>query len=343
MPGMDLQSLETMSSPTVARYRSVEMDSARWHEFSFRAGDIVISAPPKSGTTWLQMICALLIFRVPKLPVPLDTISPWLEQTFRPIEDVLRTLEQQVHRRIIKSHTPFDGLPFDERVTYLCVGRDPRDIAVSWDYQVRNINVAAVSALREKTRGNGQAAIPAMDSRGLTSARDRFWKWVERNESPQDVITTLKGALHHYSSFWKARTNQNVFLVHFDDLLFNLGGQMELLAAKLGLSPHDNHWNELVLAASFENMRGRASEVGPNMTEPIWISPRRFFHCGKSGQWMNLIKAADVKRYENRVSSLISADLSDWLHRGKMFSGLHAGVNGENVKQASTRNESTPA
>ena len=39
------------------------MDSIRWQRFSARAGDIIISTPPKSGTTWMQMICALLIFQ----------------------------------------------------------------------------------------------------------------------------------------------------------------------------------------------------------------------------------------------------------------------------------------
>jgi hypothetical protein len=53
------------------RYQSAEEDSARWSGFPFREGDIVISARSKSGTTWMQMICALLVFRTPDLPAPL--------------------------------------------------------------------------------------------------------------------------------------------------------------------------------------------------------------------------------------------------------------------------------
>ena len=41
-------------------------------------------------------------------------------------------LAAQRHRRFIKSHTPLDELPFDAQVSYVCVGRDPRDVGISW-------------------------------------------------------------------------------------------------------------------------------------------------------------------------------------------------------------------
>ena len=55
-------------------YPSEDDDSARWLEFPFRRGDIVISARSKSGTTWMQMICALLVFQTTDLPRPLSVL-----------------------------------------------------------------------------------------------------------------------------------------------------------------------------------------------------------------------------------------------------------------------------
>ena len=55
----------------LVRYLSLIADNARWDGFSFREGDIIISTPPKCGTTWTQMICAMLIFQTPDLPQPL--------------------------------------------------------------------------------------------------------------------------------------------------------------------------------------------------------------------------------------------------------------------------------
>ena len=47
---------EAVAAP-LHRYTSPEQDSARWWDFTFRPGDIVISTRSKYGTTWVQMIC----------------------------------------------------------------------------------------------------------------------------------------------------------------------------------------------------------------------------------------------------------------------------------------------
>ena len=58
------------------RYRSDEEDSGRWSGFPFRDGDIVISTRSKSGTTWMQMICALLIFQTGNCPARCRNCRP---------------------------------------------------------------------------------------------------------------------------------------------------------------------------------------------------------------------------------------------------------------------------
>ena len=99
----------------MVRYRSLIQDNARWDGFEFRPSDIVISTPPKCGTTWTQMLCALLIFDGPEFPAPLSQLSPWLDQTIRPLDEVCAAYDAQQHRRFIKTHTPLDGLPLHRR------------------------------------------------------------------------------------------------------------------------------------------------------------------------------------------------------------------------------------
>ncbi len=61
--------------------------------FDFRQGDIVISTRSKSGITWMQMICALLVFQRRVLPAPLNELSPWLDWRIRPVEVVYAQLD----------------------------------------------------------------------------------------------------------------------------------------------------------------------------------------------------------------------------------------------------------
>src|SRR5437016_2584439 len=115
----------------VHRYVSDEEDSGRWEGFPFRDGDIVVSTRSRSGTTWMQMICALLVFGTPELPERLGRLSPWFDHLVEPRDEVLARLHAQQHRRVIKTHTPLDGIPLDPRAGYIVVGRHPLDMAVS--------------------------------------------------------------------------------------------------------------------------------------------------------------------------------------------------------------------
>ena len=128
-------------------------DSARWEGFVFRPDDIVISTPPKCGTTWTQMICALLVYQTTSFEQSLDLISPWLDMLTRDLASVRADLDAQTHRRFIKTHTPFDGLPHHPDVTYICVGRDPRDVFRSWENHRENMDILAVLAARERAVG----------------------------------------------------------------------------------------------------------------------------------------------------------------------------------------------
>lgn len=294
-----------------ARYRTILQDSARWDEIRLRDGDIVISTPAKSGTTWTQMICALLIFQTPELPRRLDDMSVWLDLLTNRIEDIVAELESQRHRRFMKTHTPLDGLPFDERVTYICVARDPRDAAISWDHHMANADFDKIMAMRAAAVG-----MDDLDSTGgglpepLESARDRFWAWVD---TENDAVVGLAAMFHHLSSFWRVRDRANVVLLHYDDLQADLDGQMRALAGRLGIDVDEAVWPELVRAATFDQMRRRAPQLVP---EPeFWRDQDRFFRSGVTGQWRALLDDEDLRRYWARVEQLAEPELAAWVHR----------------------------
>ena len=301
----------------VRRYEGTVYDSDRWTGFELRPGDIIISTPPKCGTTWTQMICALLIQQVPELPLPLDRLSPWIDMVTRPRAEVFADLDAQRHRRFIKTHTPLDGIPNDPTVTYICVGRDPRDVALSMDRHRDNTNVSAFLEAREKA-----AAIDCIELGPVRptparpeGARERFWQWVDDETPSNQVGSSLRRTVEHLQCFWGADDDLDIVHLHYDDLKVDLEGQMRQLAARLGIEVDEHRWPGLVQAATFESMRSRAERTVPAGGREHWIDPVAFFSRGTSGQWRDLLNDADLARYARRVRALASDDLVEWVHR----------------------------
>jgi hypothetical protein len=312
-----------MADPHAARtrYRSIIADSARWNGFAFRPGDIVISTPPKSGTTWTQMLCALLIFDGPTFPASLDEVSPWLDMCNRPLAEVTAAYAAQTHRRFIKTHTPLDGLPRHPDVTYLVVGRDPRDVAISFEHHAANMNFEHFLARRAAAVGNEDLA--ELPRRRILSEDpvERFWSFVT-DESP-GTPPTLTSVLHHLDTGWRRRREPNVALIHYADLTADLAGELLRLARVLGIPCSPERARELAPEAGLARMRERGADVAPSTSQQgHWKDVHAFFRSGGAGEWRARLSSADLAAYEARVAQLVSPELAAWAHGGRLASGV---------------------
>lgn len=280
--------------------------ATRWADFPVRHGDIVVSTWPKTGTTWLQTICALLIFRTPELPAPLSELSPWLDLSSVSRDQVYAKLAAQQHRRIIKTHLPLSDIPVDPRATYIAVGRHPLDSALSLYHQNDN----KVSVADDTTAGPPEAG---RRPRRSVSPREWLLQWVDMAPSPRIGYHYLAEMLRHLSAAWECRGEPNVVLVHYEDLSSDLEGEMRRVAARLGISVPEAIWPGLVKAATFEHMRADPDRF---LTSGLILKDNgAFFHSGTSGAGRALLTSAEFARYRARVAPLASADLLAWLHR----------------------------
>jgi hypothetical protein len=262
------------------------------------------------------MICALLVLQEPELPRPLHLLSPWIDKVTRARKEVFADLHAQTHRRFIKTHTPLDGIPNDPTVTYICVGRDPRDVGLSMDRHIDNMDIPVFLEAREQA-----AAIDGIELGPLVrgaprpdGARERFWRWVDDETPPTHSGSSLRFTVAHVQTFRDAPGNLDVVFLHYDELTADLEGQMRQLAARLGIAVDENRWPGLVEAATFQSMRNRAETYVPGGAE-YWVDPDAFFSRGTTGQWRDLLDDADRARYAARVRALASEDLAAWLHR----------------------------
>lgn len=286
------------------RYVSSDEDSARWEGFEFREGDIVISTRSKHGTTWMQMITALLVFGSPDLPAPLHALSPWLDHLIEPIDVVLDRLDAQRHRRFIKTHTPLDGIPSDERASYIVVARDPLDAAVSLYHQGTNIDRKRLAAL------TGSETSTSTERPQLG---DWLRSWIATEADPAERLDSLPGVVHHLGDAWaRANRDDNVILVRYADLQADLAGSMRGLAYRLGIEVDAATWPNLVDAASFASMRDRAAELAPNPLGVLRDSDA-FFRRGGRGEGAGLLDDGDIDRYHQRLADLADPEMLAWL------------------------------
>ena len=285
------------------RYTSSDEDSGRWLDFDFRPGDIVISTRSKSGTTWMQMICALLVFRTEELPAPLPELSPWLDWLGSPTAALYERLDAQDHRRFIKTHTPLDGVPIDPGVTYIVVGRHPLDMAVSLYHHGDNLDRERISLLTGQPQRSGPR--PPL--------HDWLLDWIDFDGNARDNLDSLPGVALHATDAWARRDEPNIVLVHYDDLSADLEGEMRRLAARLGITVADPTWPQLVGAARFEGMRARAELLAPD-PDGIIKQRDRFFLRGSSGAGREWLSENEHARYQERVEQLATREVIAWLH-----------------------------
>ncbi len=305
------------------RYHNSLFDSARWNNFEFRDGDIVICTPAKCGTTWTQMICALLIFQTTELEKPLSQYSPWLDMQVRTEQEVYDLLGAQQHRRFIKTHTPLDGLPINPKATYVCVGRDPRDAIISLTHHIDNMNheafrsmVAAATGVASKEPEPEEKDEAASEPKTPSTTEEWFWQWAEDETPLVEKLSTLRGTLHHYQQAFKHRELGNVFIMHYAAMKADLEGEMRRLASALQIEVPEKLWPSLVQAAKFENMRENAARIAPDAEKGVWKDARGFFYSGSSEYWKEFFTPEAFERYKMRADALAEVDLLRWAHQG---------------------------
>ena len=176
-------------------------------------------------------------------------------------------------------------------------------MAVSLYHQSNNLNRARV---RELT-GQPEPATPPAPRPPL---RDWLLAGSTATSEPEDQLDSLPGVLWHLSDAWQRREASNVVLVHYDDLLADLDGEMRRIAALLGITVPEDMWPDLVAAATFDSMRDRAQRTAPDPSG-ILKDTAAFFRRGTSGAGLEVLTADEVAHYRARTAALAPPDLLD--------------------------------
>jgi RNA polymerase sigma factor (TIGR02999 family) len=174
-----------------------------------------------------------------------------------PLEHVLTQLEQQTHRRFIKTHLPLDGLRFDQRVKYLCVGRDTRDVFMSWWNHYRSFTEEALISFNTAPGRVGPELPRCPDDihNYWRTFMTRGWFDWENEGYPSS------SPLRHAQSWWDYRHLPNILLVRYADLLADFRTEVQRIADFLEIQVPQEEWPTITRNCTLSEMRASANEV----------------------------------------------------------------------------------
>lgn len=278
-------------------------DNRRWDMLDIRADDVFVVTPPKCGTTWMQTIVALLLSGDPEVETELSVKMPWIDIRIREMSEVAERLATMTHRRSMKSHTPMDGLPLDDKANYICVFRHPLDAHFSFRKHLRNIPMPWFDHW-----------FPIDDTDGIT-----FRRFLDGGAEGFDGdAMPLAHIVQHYKAALALADRPNVSLFHYADMTRDLAGTFAKIAGLLDLSHAPHTLDPLVQTARFDNMQANAARYAPSGGKGFFKSDTEFFQSGTSGKWEGNLTEKELADYDVMLDSLLTPGERAWLEYGSV-------------------------
>ena len=194
---------------------------------------------------------------------------------------------RQRHRRFIKTHTPLDGIPRHDSVTYIC--RDPSS--------ARRGPVGSRSrrehARRPRESPSGEAR-PASPTPTSSCRRKGQRHPATTSDGSSTTTTSRRGAVR---TGWPTTASRSrpigtlgrrqrppVPLRRHVDV--DLDAEMRRVSDVLGIAIDEGRVAGLrSRRRRLDSMRSRAAIAAPNADAGMWRSPERFFEMGGTREW----------------------------------------------------------
>lgn len=290
--------------PPTRIYRRNITDSRLWEHFVPRSSDVIVSTPPKSGTTWMQGVLALLFSGDPGVDAKPTINAPWFDARLSDTAALLQVLEAQTNRRQIKTHTPLDGVPMWDALRYITVYRHPIDVHFSARKHVANYTPEIAAE-----RGISKDNFP-------DDPRESFRIFLAR-ENDEDH-GSLKLIVKHYLATLEAERRPNLLRLHYADMTRDLADAMQKVAQHIGVSHPRDVMDTLVEAARFNSMKKNADRFALAQGKGVWRNDAGFFDSATSNKWDGILTDEDLAAYDKAIDALLSPEQRHWLEWGSV-------------------------
>jgi aryl sulfotransferase len=303
--------------PEVTRlYQNHHLDSTRWDVYNPRPDDVIVTTSYKAGTTWTQQILHQLFYRDHKELPDFDAVTPWPDARFIPIsKEKLGVFMDAIEgRRFIKSHLPLDGLPYYSQVKYLIVGRDCRDVFMSFfNHYSRYTDLAMTMMNTPDIQGDLLPVCPE-------DPRELWQDWISKGWFEWETEGYPFWAnLGHTASYWPYRHLPNFMFIHYNDLLADLDLSIRKISAFLGEEPTEKQLAQIVENTTFANVKAKAKELDALVDENTRVfegGSEGFFFKGTNGRWRDVLTSEDLALYEEAKERVLTPECAKWLEEG---------------------------
>ncbi len=289
-------------------------NSMVWEDFlaqgGFVEGDIIVADPFKAGTTWTQRIVQQILHNGEEKDGGLSDTSPWIDSSWGDHAEMLKVLKEQQEtgkRRVIKSHLPADALPIAPEARYVFVGRNGKDLGISFHNYLYNFSASTMSTINQIHAQWSSSSVPLVIPEDMQAFFDL---WLDTNGYECcDLLDIMK-------SWWELRNEPNVLLLHYQQLKNDLPGQIARLAEFFSIDPGSLRMDAIVEHCSFDYMSARAEKMAP-FGGAHMSSAKAFFHKGLKRNHRTELTPKQVERFDRVALDKLGTKCAHWLETGE--------------------------
>lgn len=258
--------------------------------FQARATDVLITTPPKAGTTWMQQILHQLRSGGDASFDSIDDVVPWLEITRaeKNWQDVLRQYESLPDPRIFKTHCTAEQTPGIGTANIILTSRDPRDCCVSFYFHLMNMT--------DEARSQVDISLPG-------SFQQHVEQWIE-----------FAAWYRNVKSWWPYYHHPKVLWLRYQDLKSDLSKSVDRISNFLQWNVGSEHKEKVLEYSSFEWMKSHdekfSSQGGDN--KPVF-KPGKFIRKGKTGGYRDLMTADQEALIMEKAEEMLEPECLSFL------------------------------
>lgn len=237
--------------------RSHEWKAAAFAGYEPTKQDVIVSAYPKSGTTWALQIAYQVGYYGNGDFEHLDNVVPWPDKLI-PLEkaelaDVSHLVDSPTGIHVIKSHLEAAYLPIDSDARFIGVIRDPKDTLVSMIRFENDFNQRLFDA-----------TIPT-DAWADAFVTDRFMyqSWPE-----------------FIDSWWRVRDRDNVLILLYEEMKRDADASLNQVADFLGVGLTDEQFAMVAKKSGFNWMKANDHRFAPHAWDGGQVSLVRQAEAG---------------------------------------------------------------